>query len=549
MNYIRGMETGKTYRHILKWGDKREERVDHHMVRLIKEKFGLTDADFREKYLPGDEQIRLENPSLLKPSQLEFLKSICGSENILTDDYSRALYSCGKFYGELLDLRLNNVPDPPDAVVSPRSHEEIVRIIGFCNDEGLPVVPAGGQSSVTGALRAPKGGIALDLTKHLNKIIKINKVNKTVTVQAGIFGPALEEELNRNGYSCGHFPQSFEYSTVGGWVSARGAGQASTGYGKIEDMVVALKAVTPAGVIETLNFPRTAQGWDIFRLFAGAEGTLGVITEVTLHLFNYAPQNTVSAAFIFRSFKSAVGAMRRIIQSEYGKPHLFRISDPDETAIAFTTSGFDSTFSDKLLRWLGFKTGSRCLMFVTVEGEKGYARFVAKKIRKTARKGKGMYIGTGPVRKWLEQRYSSAYMRDPLMDLGIMTDTMETAVTWENLMPVWSAAHEYVSKRPKAFMMIHISHVYENGANLYFTFLSPMEKGNEKNDYAGFQRGLVDTILANGGSISHHHGVGRVFAPWMEGHLGKTSMEALRAVKRHFDPNNIMNPGGTLGLQ
>ena len=166
------METGKTYRHILKWGDKREERVDHHMVRLIKEKFGLTDADFREKYLPGDEQIRLENPSLLKPSQLEFLKSICGSENILTDDYSRALYSCGKFYGELLDLRLNNVPDPPDAVVSPRSHEEIVRIIGFCNDEGLPVVPAGGQSSVTGALRAPKGGIALDLTKHLNKIIK-----------------------------------------------------------------------------------------------------------------------------------------------------------------------------------------------------------------------------------------------------------------------------------------------------------------------------------------------------------------------------------------
>jgi len=543
------METGKTYRDILKWGDKREEGVDRHMVRLIKEKFGLTDAEFGEKYRQGMEEVRLEKPSLLKPSQLEFLANICGSDNILTDDYSRARYSCGKYYGELLDLRMNRVPDPPDAVVSPRSHEEIVKIIDFCNEEGIAVVPTGGQSSVTGALQAPGGGIALDLTRHLNKILKINTVNKTVTVQAGMFGPAFEEELNRSGYSCGHFPQSFEYSTVGGWISARGAGQASTGYGKIEDMVVAVKAVTPAGVIETKDFPRTAQGWDIFRLFAGAEGTLGVITEVTLHLFNYAPRNTVSAAFIFRSFEAAVAAMRTMIQSEYGKPHLFRISDPAETAIAFTTAGFDGTFADKLLTLLGFKTGSRCLMFVTVEGEKNYARFVAGKIKKTARKGKGMYIGTSPVRKWLDQRYSSAYMRDPLMDLGIMTDTIETAVTWENLLHVWSAAHDYVNKRPRAFMMIHISHVYENGANLYFTFLSPMEKGNEKNDYVLFHRGLIDTILANGGSISHHHGVGRVFAPWMEGHLGKTSMEALRAVKRHFDPNNIMNPGGTLGLQ
>lgn len=542
------MEREKSYRHILKWGDKREEKVGHHMVTLIKEKFGLTDADFREKYLPGTGEVKLEKPSLLKPSQADFLRSLSGEENVLTDDFSRARYSCGKFYGELLDLRLNRVPDPPDAVVSPRSHEEVVRIVGFCNEERIPIIPAGGQSSVTGALRAPQGGIALDLTKHLNSIVKINTVNKTVTVQSGIYGPALEEELNRHGYTCGHFPQSFEYSTVGGWVSARGAGQASTGYGKIEDMVVALKAVTPAGVIETRDFPRTAQGWDIFRLFAGAEGTLGVITGVTLHIFNYAPQNTTLAAFIFRSFEQAVESMRRMIQSEYGKPYMFRISDPEETDIAFRTSGFDGTFSDRFLMRLGFRTGSRCLMFVTVEGEKDYASFVMGKIKRSARAGKGMYIGAGPVRKWLDQRYSSAYLRDPLMDLGIMSDTLETAVTWENLMKVWSAAHEYVRRRPKAFMMIHISHVYENGANLYFTFLTPMEKGNESQDFFRFHSGLVDTILENGGSISHHHGVGRVLAPWMEGHLGKSSMELMAAVKRHLDPNNIMNPGGTLGL-
>jgi len=543
------MEHENSYRHLLKWGDKREEAVSHHMADLIKEKFGLTDEDFGQKYLPGTKSVRLEKPSMLKPDHLEYFRSICGSENIMTDDLSRARFSCGKFYGELLDLRLGIVPDPPDAVVAPRTHDEVVRIIEFCSAERIAVLPAGGLSSVTGAVRAPLGGIALDLTRHLNRVLHINKVNKTVSVQAGMYGPALEEELNRQGYSCGHFPQSFEYSTVGGWISARGAGQASTGYGKIEDMLVSIRAVTPAGVIETKDYPRTAQGWDLFRVFAGAEGTLGVITEATLHIFNYAPQNTASAAFIFRSFEAAVEAMRFIIQSECGKPHLFRISDPDETDIAFRTSGFSGTMSDRALQMLGFKPGKRCLMFVTVEGEKDYARFVLRKIKKKARAGKGMYIGISPVRKWLEQRYSSAYMRDPLMDLGIMTDTLETSVTWENLLKVWKAAHEYVSKRPKAFLMIHISHVYENGANLYFTFLSPMEKGNEKRDFSVFHRGLVETILAHGGSISHHHGVGRVLAPWMEGHLGKSSMELLRAVKRHLDPNNIMNPGGTLGLQ
>jgi alkyldihydroxyacetonephosphate synthase len=386
------------------------------------------------------------------------------------------------------------------------------------------------------------------MIKHLNKIERINTVNKTVTVQAGISGPALEEELNRHGFTCGHFPQSFEYSTVGGWIAAKGAGQASTGYGKIEDMVVALKVVTPAGIIETKEYPRTAQGWDIFRLFIGAEGTLGIIAEATLNIHNYRPQNTSYASFIFKSFEQAVAAMQKIIQSEYGRPHLFRVSDPDETDIAFKTKGFDNSFSDRLLKGLGFLPGKRSLMFAAVDGDKDFTKFVLNKIKGTARKGKGMYIGKSPVIKWLDQRYSSSYMRDPLMDMGIMSDTLETAVTWENLLKVWQAVRTYVYQRPKTVLMIHISHVYESGANLYFTFLSPMEKGNEKNDFAAFHKGLVDTIQENGGSLSHHHGVGRVLAPWIEGHLGRPSMAVLGAVKKHFDPNNIMNPGGTLGL-
>jgi alkyldihydroxyacetonephosphate synthase len=537
-----------TYRQILKWGDKREEKVDPLMIKVIREKFDLKDSDLEKKYLSGSQPVILEKSSSLKPQQLDFFKSLAGNENVQSDDFSRAKFSCGKFYGELLDMRLNLVPNPPDAVVSPKSFDELVKIVEYCNQERIPLIPVGGQSSVTGALQAPLGGIALDMIKHLNKIERINTVNKTVTVQAGISGPALEEELNRHGFTCGHFPQSFEYSTVGGWIAAKGAGQASTGYGKIEDMVVALKVVTPAGVIETKEYPRTAQGWDIFRLFIGSEGTLGIIAEATLNIHNYRPQNTSYASFIFKSFEQAVAAMQKIIQSEYGKPHLFRISDPDETDIAFKTKGFDNSFSDRLLKLLGFLPGKRSLMFVAVEGDKDFTKFVLNKIKGTARKGKAMYIGKSPVKKWLDQRYSSAYMRDPLMDMGIMSDTLETAVTWKNLLKVWYAACTYVNLRPKTVLMIHISHVYESGANLYFTFLSPMEKGNEKNDYAAFHKGLVDTIQENGGSLSHHHGIGRVLAPWMEGHLGRPSMLVLGAVKKHFDPNNIMNPGGTLGL-
>jgi len=537
-----------TYREILKWGDKREHQIDLLMLKVIREKFGLGDIEFEAKHLPGSQLVKLEKPSSLKPQQVEFLRNTVGTENFLDDDFTRAKFSCGKFYGELLELRLGSVSHPPDAVVSPRNEDEIAGIVEYCNRERIPVIPAGGQSSVTGALQSPHGGIALDLTKHINRIVKINAVNKTVTVQTGIYGPAFEEELNRQGFTCGHFPQSFEYSTVGGWIAARGAGQASTGYGKIEDMVIALKAVTPAGIIETKEFPRTAQGWDIFRLFIGSEGTLGVITEVTLNIHNYRPQNTAYASFIFKSFEQAVEAMRRMIQSEYGRPHLFRISDPDETDIAFKTKGFDNSMSDRVLKGMGFMPGRRSLMFVAVEGERDYTKFVLKKIKKTAKEEKGFSIGKSPVIKWLDQRYSSAYMRDPLMDLGIMSDTLETAVTWENLLKVWSATHAYVSRRPKTVFMIHISHVYESGANLYFTFLSPMEKGNEKDDFAAFHKGLVNTIIENGGSLSHHHGVGRVLAPYMEKHLGKTSMEVLAAVKKHFDPNNIMNPGGTLGL-
>jgi len=535
-----------SFRDILKWGDKREQTLEASMTKMLHTRFG----DVASSYPKGDIPLNITKPSALTQDQVLALFDIVGAENVNTEPYARITHSYGKYYTDLLYMRNGVVTNPPDAVVYPRTHTDVVKLIAYCNAHKIPIIPFGGNSSVTRGLEAPLGGISLDLTRHLNKVVYINITNQTVTVQAGMYGPALEKALNEHaeGYTCGHFPQSFEFSTVGGWAVTKGAGQMSTGYGKMEDMVLGLKVVTPVGEIETKDFPRSAQGWDLNHTFLGSEGTLGIVTEVTMKIRKFRPKNTSFASFVFKSFDDAVNTMRITMQSEFGFPHLFRISDPEETDIAFKTKGFDESFGDKVLQTLGYKSGKRCLMFVACEGDAAHARFVIRKIKGIASGNNGLHIGGKPTRKWLEQRYESAYLRDPLMDKGIMTDTLETAVSWANLSGLWKNARAYAEAQPNTLMMVHISHVYENGANLYFTFLSPMQMGNEYDSYILFHKGLVDTLVKSGGSLSHHHGVGRVMAPWMQEVLGKNYLDALKAIKLHFDPNNIMNPGQMLGL-
>jgi len=540
-----------TYRDIFKWGDKREAQIDEGTLKVIQKEFGFTDEKFKDKYLVGDQEVKLNHKCQLDQIIIDQFIKIVGAENCKIDDYSRASHSYGKFYAELIKLRKGLIPTPPDLVIYPRNEEDIIQIISICNSHKIAVTPFGGHSSVTRGVETPNGGISLDLTKHLNKIIEVNEINSTVTVQSGMYGPVFENYLNNYGekYTCGHFPQSFEYSTVGGWVAAKGAGQASTGYGKIEHMVLSLRVVTPTGIIETKTYPASAQGWDLYTIFIGSEGTLGVITQVTMKIHKFRPNQTKHASFIFKNFDSAVTAMRNVMQSGIGVPHLFRISDPEETDIAFKTKNFEGTIADKFLNTIGYKSGSRCLMFVSVDGDKAYTNHVISSIKKIVKKSGTFYLGASPTKKWLEQRYSSAYLRDPLMDLGIMTDTLETAVMWNNLISLWSSVRTYLKSREKTVAMVHISHVYENGANLYFTFLSPMKTADELADYESFHKGLVDTIHANKGSLSHHHGIGRTLAPWMQNELGKKSIDLMQAIKNQLDPNGIMNPGNTLGLK
>jgi alkyldihydroxyacetonephosphate synthase len=537
-----------TYRDLLRWGDpKVEASLKPKQVAALKKLLNIKLEPGKRIY-SGADTIELPQAQPLPEGFIDKLASILGPENLASDDLSRASHACGKFYGELILLRMGQVPNPPQAVAYPRNQTEVEEVVALCGEQSVPLIPFGGHSSVTRGLAAPLGGISLDLTRHLNQVLNISPINCTVTVQPGIYGPALEQELNQAGYTLGHFPQSFEFSTVGGWVATRGAGQASTGYGKIEDMVLGLRMVTPAGTIITKPLPAEAIGPDLDQLLVGSEGVFGVITEVTLKIRKYLPQNTRLSSYMFKDFESAVGAMRRIMQSRFGTPYLFRLSDPEETEGAFIMDGKKDSLADKVLRLLGYQPGRRAIMLLSTEGDRAYARLVARKAGRIARKSGGLSLGSSPAYKWLQKRFSSAYLREPFMDLGLRADTLETSVNWQQLMGLWSAVREYIKGQPHSICMTHLSHVYENGANLYFTFIMPMAGQNEPAAFAEFHRGLVRTILDNGGSLSHHHGIGRLLGPWMQEEIGPAAMGLLRSIKRHLDPQGVMNPGGTLGL-
>lgn len=537
-----------TWRDSFSWGGGKKELDSSNAthVSFFSQKLSKGKGKFSEGFA---EIKNIQKPSLSKEVLAE-LTRIVSKKNISTSDFDRVKYSHGKYYSELIEQRLGKIENVCDAVLFPKTEREIFKILKYCEKKKIPVSTYGAGSSVTLALRTPKKGIVIDMSRHFNKIVNLNQENFSVVTQPGVYGPVLEEYLNKNDFTCGHFPQSFEFSTVGGWVSARGAGQASTGYGRVEDMVLGLRVVTPMGIHVFSEIPASAVGIDLKRLFIGSEGSLGLITEITMKVRRYKPQNTRYVSFLFKDFKSSVNAMREIMQMGISFPHVFRISDGEETQVSFELKEKDKGIIGATLKTLGYYPGKRSFMYATIEGEKKTAKLTAKIMKSVAKKHGALSLGKYPIKKWLEQRYSSAYVRDPLMDAGVRIDTLETSVRWDNLFSVWEKARSYIKSFPETYCLAHISHVYENGANLYFVFSSPMAKEPHKNelkDFSKFHKGLVNTIVAAGGTLSHHHGVGRLTADKMESVVGKESFKLLQGIKSVVDKERILNPG-VLGL-
>lgn len=544
----------RSYRSLFKWGSPMEfKHPNARLYSLMKKTFEMKDEDFQVPQDLGWNEVEFDCPSNLQTAQIETLGKMVGAENVHLDEYSRLEVAYGKTMLDLMRLRKGVVENLPDIVLCPRDKQDVAQVIRYCHEQHIPLYVYGGGSSVTRGVECVQGGVSLDMRAHMNRILDFNEVNQTITVEPGMFGPELEKSLNqaqelfgaKQAYTCGHFPQSFEFSTVGGWVVTRGAGQNSTYYGKIEDLVICQEYVTPAGEIKTQAYPASAIGPSIDEIMLGSEGAYGVLVNVTLKIFRRLPQNQRRFGYIFQTWQQALEATREIMQGQFGYPSVFRLSDPEETDVALKLYGVEGTMIDKIMAIRGYKAGQRCLLIGLADGDADFTKLVVTKIGKICRQY-GALSTTGYVTKeWEKGRFKDPYLRDDLQDFGIMTDTLECAVTWDNLAQVHAGVREFCKSRPNTICMTHMSHFYPQGANLYFIFIA---KINEIAEYLDYQHGILDSIQRHGAAMSHHHGIGKMLAPWLEKQLGTNELEVYRALKRHFDPHNIMNPGGTLAL-
>lgn len=554
-NWIETEPEKGSYRSIFKWGDPREyKHPNAQLYRLLKETFGLTDSHFQVPVNDGNRPVVYRQPPrIVTADHVSAMARIVGEGNVSADDYDRLKFATGKTLEESLRLRKGEVRAVSDLVVHPRHKEDVRQLIAYCDLHRIPVYVYGGGSSVNFGLRPSKGGITLVMGTHMNRVVRLNETNQTVTVQAGIMGPAYEAALNdapqryhcRHRYTGGHFPQSFEFSSVGGWVVTLGSGQMSSYYGDACDLVISQEYVTPAGDVKTLDFPATANGPSVDRMLIGSEGCFGVLVEVTLKIFRYLPDHRRYFSFIFPSWEKAVGAGREIAQGQFGMPAVFRISDEEETHIGLKLYGIEGTLLDRFMRLRGFRPMRRCLMIASAEGEKGFAGNLKGCAKRVCRRFGGMYLTGYPARQWEPGRFKDPYLREDLGDYGILIETLDTAVTWDRLHALHQGVRRLVKSRPATLCMTHASHFYAQGTNLYFIFIT---RADDIEDFVTFQEEILHAFQQFGGSPTHHHGIGKLFSPWMRPHLGDAQMSVLKALKRHFDPNAIMNPGGQLGL-
>jgi alkyldihydroxyacetonephosphate synthase len=480
-----------------------------------------------------------------------------GEGAVLDDNMIRARHAGGQAYADLVRRRRGDASDAPDAVVLPSSADEIAQVLEICSTNRIAVVPWGGGTSVVGGLSALRGDcdavIALDLSR-LDRLVSIDRMSLTATFEPGIRTPAAEAALAAHGLTLGHIPQSFERASLGGYVVTRSAGQASSGYGRIDDMLVGCRLVTPRGELVLPAMPGSAAGPDLRRLVLGSEGTLGIVTEVTLRV-RPKPAATRYEGWVAHTWEDGVRIMRRIAQ-EGPKPDIARLSDPEETRVSLALSGTAGLKRRALERWLRLHgiRGGGCLLIVGFEGTPRDVRHRRHEVRRILRAEHAVTLGTSAGNSWEHHRFAGPYLRDTLLDTGVLVETLETATTWSQLAGLYAgvglALTDSLRHNGKPPLIgCHISHIYPTGASLYFTVLAHADSGHEIDQWSAAKHAANQAIVAAGGTASHHHAVGTAHREIVATDLGGTSevgVAALRALKAHLDPAGILNPGKLL---
>ncbi|NLE78766.1 MAG: FAD-binding oxidoreductase [Rhodococcus sp.] len=477
-------------------------------------------------------------PSALTDQQLAGLAGIVGDDNVSTAHDDRLLRAGGKSTLDLLRRRSTDAQNAPDAVVVPGTDDEVARVLTYASENAIAVVPFGGGTSVVGGLDPVRDRfdavISLDL-RRFDALSELDTESGIAVLGAGLTGPRAEELLGEQGYSLGHFPQSFLFATIGGFAATRSSGQASAGYGRFEDMVQGLRVVTPTGSIDTGRAPASAAGPDLGELFVGSEGTLGVITQVRVRV-HPVPETTVREGWNFPDFATGAAALRALVQAGT-VPTVLRLSDEAETGINLATT---EKIGESAV------TGG-CLSITTFEGSAEYTAERAEEARAVLKAHGGTSLGEEPGNGWEHGRFDAPYLRDSLLDAGALCETLETATNWGNLDNLKAAVTTALTtalsdQGTPPLVMCHISHTYLTGASLYFTVVCG-QADDPIAQWGKAKTAASDAIIAAGGTITHHHAVGVDHKPWMKDEIGDVGVRALRAVKDALDPAGILNPG------
>ena len=445
---------------------------------------------------------------------------------------------------ELASVELPESRPLPEAVAA-----AVGSVLEACAAEGVAVVPFGGGTSVVGGVDPERGEhravISLDLGSL--KAVDLDRRSLTARLGPGLSGPEAEAALQHTGVTLGHFPQSFEQATIGGFAATRSAGQASSGYGRFDDLVTSVELTAPTGVLRTLAIPHTAAGPSLRELVLGSEGTLGVITEVSCRV-RPAPKLRLYEGWMAPDFAAGCEIVRELTQS-HEAPDVLRLSDEEETRISLAMSRTEGLRRRGLDAYLALRRRRQgCLMICGWEGEAESVRRRRALAGRRLRRGGAVPLGRSAGRSWERSRYQGPYLRDELLGLGVLVETLETAHSWSRLAQLYGAVGEALRGalgRP-AIVLCHLSHAYADGASLYFTFLAPARPGEEIEQWRAAKTAACEAIVAAEGTITHHHAVGRDHAPYMRAEIGGLGLDALRAVKDRLDPAGIMNPGKLL---
>jgi len=520
------------------WGDpERAVSLSESQLALVHDALGVSAADVDA--VPREE-VELR-PSRLTEDDVAALAGAVGAEWVSTADADRLPRAGGKSTLDLLRRKQRGAQDAPDGVVVPGTDEEILAVLAACEESGLAVVPFGGGTSVVGGLDPECGKaravISLDL-RRFDRLESLDETDQEAVLGAGLSGPAAERLLAARGYELGHYPQSFLYATIGGFAATRSSGQDSAGYGRFDEMVRGLRVVTPVGVLELGRpAPRTAAGPDLRQLFLGSEGVFGIITSVRVRVHPL-PEVREYEAWSFPDFASGVAALCEVEQLGTG-PTVLRLSDETETALNLAT--VDEAGGDAA------PAPGGCFAVTAFEGP---AALVPGRHAATAAvfaAHGGTSLGDAPARHWAQRRFDGPYLRDPLLAEGALVETLETATSWSNLLALKQAVTDVIQAKfgeygSVSLVLCHVSHVYDTGASLYFTVVGA-QKGDPLAQWRDVKAAVNDVLMAQRGTITHHHGVGADHRDWLPQEVGPVGVRILQAVKATLDPAGVLNPG------